>query len=120
MIRPGGLLSEVKGYEGLLGGSVVKSSPANAGNIRGAGSIPRPGRFPGARHGNSLQYSCLKNPMDREAWQTTVHGVGNSRTGLKQLSTKGYDVQETESLKSAVFSLKDYGKRTVTEDRSRK
>ena len=72
MIRPEGLLSEVKGYEGLPGGSVVKNSPANAGDIEmHAGSIPGSGSFPGGRHGNSLQYSCLKNPMDREAWQTT-------------------------------------------------
>ena len=34
-------------------------------------------------HGNPLQYSCLENPMDRGAWQATVHGVANSRTGLK-------------------------------------
>ena len=37
--------------------------------------IPRLGRSPGERNGNPLQYSCLKNSMDREAWWTTVHGV---------------------------------------------
>ena len=38
------------------------------------------GRFPGGEHGNPLQYSCLENPMDKGAWQATVHGVAKSRT----------------------------------------
>ena len=54
---------------------VVKSLPANARDVRDVGSIPGVGRFPGGGHGNPLQYFCLKNPMDREAWQTTVHRV---------------------------------------------
>ena len=41
------------------------------------------GRSPGGRHGNSLQYSCLKNPMDRGAWNVMVHRVSRSRTQLK-------------------------------------
>ena len=57
---------------------VVKSLPANAGDIRDAGSIPGLGRSPGEGHGNPLQYSCLKNPMDRGAWWATVHGVEES------------------------------------------
>ena len=40
------------------------------------GSIPGLRRSPGGRHGNLLQYSCLENPMDRVAWQVTVHGGG--------------------------------------------
>ena len=40
-----------------------------------AGSIPGWGRSPGGGHGNPLQYSCLENPMDRGAWQATIHGV---------------------------------------------
>ena len=44
------------------------------------GSIPGPGRSPGEGNGNPLQYSCLENPMDGEAWQTTVHGVAKSWT----------------------------------------
>ena len=48
---------------------VVKNPPANAGALRDAGSIPRLGRAPGGGHGNPLQYSFLKNPMDRGAWQ---------------------------------------------------
>ena len=44
---------------------VVKSSPVNAGDIRDVGSIPELGKSPGEGHGNSLQYTCLENPMDR-------------------------------------------------------
>ena len=47
---------------------VIKNSPANAGDIRGAGSIPGSGRFPEGGHGNPLQYNCLENPIDRGAW----------------------------------------------------
>ena len=65
---------------------VVKSLFANAGDIRDVGLIPRSGRFPGGEHGNPLQYSCLENPMDREAWQATVHRVTESWTQLKRLS----------------------------------
>ena len=54
---------------------VVKNPPAKAGNLRDAASIPGLGRSPGGGHGNLLQYSCLENPMDRGAWQATVHGV---------------------------------------------
>ena len=51
------------------------------------GSIPGLGRSPGEGHGNPLQYSCLENPLDREAWWTTVHRIANSWTQLKQLGT---------------------------------
>ena len=44
---------------------VVRNPPANAGDIREVCSIPVLGRSPGGGHGNSLQYSCLENPMDR-------------------------------------------------------
>ena len=46
----------------------VKSPPASARDIRDMGSSPGSGRSPGVGHGNALQYSCLENPMDREAW----------------------------------------------------
>ena len=65
---------------------VVKYPPANAGDERNAGSIPRSGRSPGEGHGNPLQYSCLENPMDRGGWWATVHGVAKSQTWLKLLS----------------------------------
>ena len=59
---------------------MVKNPPANGGDVRGVGSIPGSGRSPGEGHGNPLQYSCLKNPMDRGAWWATVHEVAKSRT----------------------------------------
>ena len=46
------------------------------------GSIPGSGRSPGGGHGNPLQYSCLKNPMDRGAWRAAIHGAAKSRTRL--------------------------------------
>ena len=52
---------------------MVKNSPANAGDARDAGSIPRSGGSPGVGHGNPLQYSCPENSMDRGAWQATIH-----------------------------------------------
>ena len=61
------------------GGSDGKESTCNAGDL---GSIPGLGRSPGEGNGNSLQCSGLKNSMDREAWQATVHGVAKSQAGL--------------------------------------
>ena len=52
---------------------VVKNIPANAGGVRDTGSIPGLGRSYGEGHGNLLQYSGLENPLDRRAWQATVH-----------------------------------------------
>ena len=46
------------------------------------GLDPWSGKSPGEGNGNPLQYSCLENPMDRGAWQATVHGVTKSQTGL--------------------------------------
>ena len=48
---------------------------ANAGDAGDRGSIPGSGRSPGKGNGNPLQYSCLGNPMDKEDWRATVHGV---------------------------------------------
>ena len=50
----------------------VKNLPASAGDV---GSIPGSGRSPGEGNGNPFQSSSLENPMDRGAWQATVHGV---------------------------------------------
>ena len=50
--------------------SVGKEPACNAGDL---GSIPGSGRSPGEGNGNALQYSCLENPMDKAAWQATVH-----------------------------------------------
>ena len=62
---------------------MVKSLPANEGDIRDAGSISGLGGSPEGGHGNPLQYSCLENLMHRGAWQAIVHGVAKSRTRLK-------------------------------------
>ena len=66
---------------------VVKNPPASAGDRRDVGSIPGSGGSPGGGHGIPLQYSCLENPMDRGAWQATVHSVAESQTWLNRLST---------------------------------
>ena len=52
---------------------VVKNPPANAGDLRDSDSIPGLGRSPGEEHDNPLQYSCLENSMDREAWWAMFH-----------------------------------------------
>ena len=67
---------------GFLGSSVSKESDCSAGDL---GSIPELRRSPGEVNGNPLQYSCLENPMDRGAWQSTVYGV--TRVG-HDLATK--------------------------------
>ena len=59
-------------YQGCPHSSDGKISACNAGD---PGSIPGSGRVPGEGNGNPFQYSCLENPMDRRAWQATVHGV---------------------------------------------
>ena len=69
---------------GLPGGTVVKNPPAGAGDIRDTDLILGLGRSAGAGHGDPLQYSCLENPMDRGAWQSTVHGVPKSQTQLSE------------------------------------
>ena len=58
---------------------MVKNPSANTGDIKDKGSIPGSGRSPGGGHGNPLQYSCLKNPVDRGAQQATVNGVAKVR-----------------------------------------
>ena len=61
---------------------VVKNLPASAGDERDRDLIPRSWRSPGGGHHNPLPYSCLENPMDRGAWQATVHGVAKNWTWL--------------------------------------
>ena len=65
---------------------VVKNPPANAGDVRDLGLIAGSGRAPGAGNGNPLEYSCLKNPMDRGAWWTTVQWVTKRQTRLSNLA----------------------------------
>ena len=59
---------------------MLKNRPANAGDIGEVGLIPRIGRSLGGGNGNQLQYSCLKNPLDRGAWLVIIHGVAKSLT----------------------------------------
>jgi len=64
------------------GGSDGKESACNAGD---PGLIPQSGRSPGEGNGNEFQYSCLENPIDREAWRDIVHGFPESQTKLSRL-----------------------------------
>ena len=61
------------------GGTVVKNLPANAGDVS---SIPELGRSSGVGNGNPLQYSCLKNSVDRGAWWAKVQGIAKSQMEL--------------------------------------
>ena len=67
---------------GFPGGMMAKNLPANAGDAKDAGLMPELGRSPGEGNGNPLQYSCLKNFMDRRAWPATIYGGAKSRTQL--------------------------------------
>ena len=69
---------------------MVKNQTANPGDAGDTGLIPGSGRSPAEGNGNPLQYSCLENPMDREAWQATVHRAPKSWTQLKGLSTHAH------------------------------
>ena len=75
---------EKETWPGFPGGSDRKESACNVGDL---GSIPGLGRSPGGGLGNLLQYSCLKNPMDREAWQSTVHEVKSGKTERLSMHT---------------------------------
>ena len=63
-------------FLGFSGGLLGKESACIAGDL---GSIPGSGRSPGKGNSNPLQVSCLGDPMDREDWWATVHGVANSQ-----------------------------------------
>ena len=73
-------------YSGFPSCSVVKNLPDKEGDAGDSGLIPGLGRSPGVGNGNPLQYSCLGNPMDRGAWQATVHGVAKESDMTEQLS----------------------------------
>ena len=69
--------------QGFPSSSVGKESACNAEDW---GLIPGSGRSPGERNGNPLQYSCLENPMDGEAWWATVHGIAKCWTRLSDFT----------------------------------
>ena len=58
---------------------VVRNLPANAGDVRDAGSIPGSGRFPGGGNDNPVQYYCLESPMSKEPGG--LHSIGSQRVG---------------------------------------
>ena len=62
---------------------MVRNPSANVGDAGDTGSIPGSGRTPGGGNGNPLQYSCLKNPMNRGTWQLAVHEITKSQTQPK-------------------------------------
>ena len=64
----------------MSGSPVVKNLPANAGDLGDMDLITGLGRSSEIENGNPLQYSCLENSVDREAWQATVHGEAKSWT----------------------------------------
>ena len=73
------ILAKARVTEGFPGGSEVKVSACNSGDL---GSIPGSGRSPGKGNDNPLQYSCLENPVEGGAWWATVHRVTKSQTWL--------------------------------------
>ena len=99
---------------GFPGSSEVKASAWNVGD---PGSISGSKRSPGEGHGNSLQYSCLKNPMDRGAWWATDHGV--TRVGpdlatstfshiITEVNTSYYNINTLLPEKFKFVILKDF------------
>ena len=102
----------VKWKAGFPGGSAGKESACNA---RDLGLIPESGRSPGERNGHPLQYSCLENPTDREAWWAKIHGGHKESDTAEQVTLSLFthsiivhDIPKAETLKvhnSAVFSL---------------
>ena len=78
---------------GFPSGSVIENPPANAGDIRDAGSVLGLGRFPAGGHGNPLQYSCLEKPMDRAACRLQSRGLQESdMTGSDLAITRAWEV----------------------------
>ena len=78
------ILTSIRFSKGLPWWLSGKESACNAGD---AGSIPGSKRYPAEGNGNSLQYSCLRNPKDRGAWWAMVHGVAKSHTWLSNSFT---------------------------------
>ena len=79
-----------KRFLGFSGSPVVKNPPANAGDM---GPIPGWGRSARKGNGNPLQYSCLRNPMDRGVWRATVHSVTEDSNITRQLNNNEYCIK---------------------------
>ena len=80
-----------------------KESACSAGDL---GLIPGSGRSPGEGHGYPLQYSCLENPMDRGAWQATIHGIIKSQTRLSNISFLFFSFMVSLKLKVTLLFYK--------------
>ena len=102
--RAFGFEGQQGGTEGFPGGSEVKNPPAYS---RDTVSIPGSERSPGEGNGNPLQYSCLVNPMNRTAWQATVHGVERVRHDLAT-KQQGWNCRSLTGLGNRDFTLKGY------------
>ena len=72
---------------------VVKNTPASIGDTRDVGSIPGLERSPGVGSTHPLQRSCLENPMDRGAWQVTVHGDARNGTPAAMKLKDAYSLE---------------------------
>ena len=90
---------------------VVNNLPANAEDIRDVGLVPGSGRSLGGGHGNSLQYSCLENLMDREAWQGVTYRITKSWACLKWLSMQACSLTLTLAI---LFGMSLKAKETQT------
>ena len=96
----------IRGFPCISG---VKNSPPKVGDAGDVGSIPRTGRSPGGGHGNSLQYSCLENSIDRGAWWATVHGVAKSWTRLSTQHATLFEFLAPSPLYNGIIMAQDSG-----------
>ena len=82
---------------------MVKNLPANEGDL---GLIPGSERSPGEENGSPLQYSCWGNPMDRGAWQATVHGVTKESNTMERLKNNDNNmINMPRALMDKVYSI---------------
>jgi len=97
---------------------LVKNLLANAGDIRDAGLIPGSGRFLGEGHGNSLQYSCLENPMDRGAPQVGYSPQGHKESDMTEVSSHTHTHMHTICINPiGIRNQKAYNRFTNTREK---
>ena len=82
----------------------MKNLPTNSGDTGDVGLIPGSERSPGGGNGNPFPYSCWENPMDREAWQATVHGVSKGWTQLSDFTFTLLGISTVQTGKVAKFT----------------